>query len=84
MLMWATGHADHRRAADLGEPRPDEPPYPLACELPHSSTTQLDPTGPGHHHCMRWCGTSGPSYPAWAGGAGAPHPGGLSRGGARR
>ncbi len=31
IVMGATGHADHPRAADLGEPRPDEPPRAHAC-----------------------------------------------------
>ncbi len=30
-------------AADLGEPRPDEPPYTYACEAPHSSTIRRTP-----------------------------------------
>ncbi len=44
------------------EPLLDKAPYTPACELPHSPTTHLDPTGPGHHHRGRWCG---PSYAAW-------------------
>jgi hypothetical protein len=36
VLIGATGHADHRRAADLGEPLLDEPPYTYACEIQYA------------------------------------------------
>ena len=70
MIMWATSHADDRRAADLDEPRPDETPYTYARE---TFTQPHDPIRPDQprssHHRGRWYGTSGPSYAVWEGAA---------------
>jgi hypothetical protein len=43
VLMRATGHADHRHTADLGDPRPDEPPCGQACDAPAATEHRRSP-----------------------------------------
>jgi hypothetical protein len=46
--MWATGHADDQRAADLNEPQPDEPPCAPACNAPTIQRPTRNATTPGN------------------------------------